>query len=156
MTSTIVPNGSEIASDLLSASDKSASTTVTVQNTGDLLAILEQNPPRSFATLKTTCGLLGTYLNLPGNQVPFDMIEARRGGFRQFLVGRGLRGYKENSVRTFVNQLNVLLKTARKFGWNPRESCLRGMEGACWRLRPKGRSGTSYGISLSSRELLAR
>jgi integrase len=47
------------------------------------------------------------------------MIEARRGGFRQFLAGRGQRGYTENSVRTFVNQLNVLLKTARKFGWNP-------------------------------------
>ena len=47
------------------------------------------------------------------------MIEARRGGFRQFLVGRGLRGYKENSVRTFVNQMNILLKTARKLGWNP-------------------------------------
>jgi hypothetical protein len=119
MTSTILPNGSQIAGDLPSTSDKSARITTPVQNTGDLLAILEQKPPRSFAMLKTTCGILGTYLNLPGDQVPFDMIEARRGGFRQFLAGRGQRGYTENSVRTFVNQLNVLLKTARKFGWNP-------------------------------------
>ena len=116
MTSTIVPNGSEIAGDLLTTSDKSAHITTPVQNTGDLLAILEQKPPRSFAMLKTTCGILGTYLNLPGDQVPFDLIEARRGGFRQFLSGRT---YTENSVRTFVNQLNILLKTARKLGWDP-------------------------------------
>jgi hypothetical protein len=38
---------------------------------------LKENPLRSFAMLRTTCGLLGTYLNEPGDQILFDNIDDR-------------------------------------------------------------------------------
>jgi len=90
--------------------------TRSVTTTGDLLANLEKNPPRSFKMLRTTCGHLGTYLNLPGDQIPFDLIEAKKRGFRPFLESRS---YKENSIRSYVYQQRSLLREAMNHGWDP-------------------------------------
>ena len=116
MNGIILRNGTEIASDLRGSSNQAELTVTSPQTTGDLLAILEEERPRSLAMIKTTCGLLGTYLDLRGDQIPLTTINSRRGGFRQFLSARR---YTENSVRTYVNQVRVLLKAARRLGWNP-------------------------------------
>ena len=114
MIDALLQDGTQIAVPLHTPSDHDA--LVPVKTTGDLLAILAEKPARSFAMLKTTCGLLGVYLTLPGNDIPIDTLDARRKGFRAFLVDRH---YAENSVRSYVYQLRVLLKTARRYGWRP-------------------------------------
>jgi len=111
---TILQIGTEIEADLRTPSDQR--TQVPVKTTGDLLARSQGKLPRAISMLKTTCGLLGTYLNLPGDQIPIDTLDARRKGFRAFLASRP---YTENSIRSFVYQLRVLLKTARRLGWKP-------------------------------------
>ena len=116
MLNTIVPIGTEIAQYPLLSSEPCAPTLPPVKTTGDLLARLQEKPLRSFAMLRTTCGLLGTFLDQPGDQIPFDVIDDKRKGFRKFLESRK---YAENSVRSYVYQLRLLLKTARKFGWEP-------------------------------------
>ena len=98
------------------SSDQDAVVGVSIRTTGDLLARLQEKPPRSFSMLKTTCGLLGMYLNQPGDQILFDTINDKRKGFRSFLVNRK---YAENSIRTYVYQLGILLRAARRFGWKP-------------------------------------
>jgi hypothetical protein len=119
MNSALLQNGTEIAQTLRTSSVQGAIVANPVKTTGDLMAILQQTPPRSFAMLKTTCGLLAAYFNLPGDQIPLNTIEAERSGFRQFLVSRR---YSDNSIRTYVNQRSRLLKTARRFGWDPDDS----------------------------------
>jgi integrase len=108
--------GTENAIPLPISSDSDANHLPPVQTTGDLLKILDENPPREYAMLRTTCGLLGRYLDLPGNQIPFDMIELRKCGFRPFLESRR---YSEATVRSYVYQQRRLLKAAMQHGWDP-------------------------------------
>lgn len=108
--------GTENALPLLISSDSGPNQFAPVQTTGDLLEILDENPPRGYAMLRTTCGLLGRYLDLPGNQIPFDMIELRKCGFRPFLQDRR---YTEASIRSYVYQQRRLLKAAMQHGWDP-------------------------------------
>ncbi len=114
MTFATLQFGTQIAQDPSIPSNQNAP--LPIRTTGDLLATLAVKPPRSLAMLKTTCGLLGVYLDLPGNDIPFDTLDARGKGFRAFLVDRR---YAENSIRSYVYQLRVLLKTARRNGWKP-------------------------------------
>jgi integrase len=108
--------GTEIASSLPVLAGNDVKESITVRTTGDLLAILEKNPPRSFKMMRTTCGHLGKYLDLPGDQIPFDLIENKKRGFRPFLEGRR---YAETSVRSYVYQQRSLLKAAMRHGWDP-------------------------------------
>lgn len=112
-----IQNGTEIALPVHDASVTDALLPVHVKTTGDLLEILEKNPPRFFRMLKTACGHLGRYLDLPGDQIPFDLIEARKRGFRPFLEGRR---YSDNTIKTYIYQQRRLLKTAIQHGWNPK------------------------------------
>lgn len=66
--------------------------------------------------LRTTCGLLGKYLELPGDQIPMNLIEDLKRGFRPFLESRR---YTEASVRTYVDNQRALLKAAMCHGWCP-------------------------------------
>lgn len=120
MISTVLPIGTEIASIIPSSSEQEhavpLSTPPVVKTTGDLLAILRVQPPPSFGMLKTTCRHLGTYLELPGDQISFETIAARKAGFRDFLASRP---YTEISIRGYVYQVQVLLRLAQKFGWDP-------------------------------------
>lgn len=116
MSVVVLQSGTEIAADLREASNRSASELDLVRTTGDLLGILQQNPPRSFTRLKTVCGLLGMYLDQPADQILFDTIDEKRGGFRRFLVARK---HTENTIRTYVNDAGELIKTARQLGWHP-------------------------------------
>lgn len=108
--------GTEIALPLPDSSALVEKQTFPVKTTGDLLAILEKDPPKSFKMLRTTCGHLGKYLDLPGDQIPFDSIEGKKRGFRPFLEGRR---YAENSIRSYVYQQRSLLMAAKDHGWDP-------------------------------------
>jgi hypothetical protein len=108
--------GTEIALPPPDPSSFDAKPTPSVKTTGDLLSILMEKPPRNYSMLRTTCGLLGKYLDLPGDQIPMDLIEDQKRGFRPFLDGRR---YQENSVRTYVNNQRALLKAAMCHGWCP-------------------------------------
>jgi integrase len=116
MTSALLQVGTQIAPELHASSTSCGSTTPSIETTGDLLAALQGKPARTLSMLKTTCGHLGIYLDLPGDAIPLITVEAKRGGFRQFLEGRRYAG---NSIRTYVNQVRLLLKAARKLGWDP-------------------------------------
>jgi integrase len=108
--------GTEIALPLQNGSYFDVNQALPVRTTGDLLNILTQKPPRSFAMMRTACGWLGRYLDLPGDQIPFDLIEDRKSGFRPFLEGRRL---SESSIRSYVYQQRSLLKAAMRNGWRP-------------------------------------
>lgn len=120
MISTVLPIGTEIAPVIPSSSEQEhvvpVSTPPVVKTTGDLLALLRVQPPPSFGMLRTTCRHLGTYLELPGDQISFETIAARKAGFRDFLASRP---YTEISIRGYVYQVQVLLRLAQKFGWDP-------------------------------------
>jgi integrase len=108
--------GTENASPLPVLAGCDAKESIPVRTTGDLLAILQKNPTRSLKMLRTVCGHLGKYLDLPGDQIPFDLIEIRKRGFRPFLESRR---YTENSIRSYVYQQRKLLKAVMRHGWNP-------------------------------------
>ena len=114
MIDTFLQDGTEIAEELRDSSGHD--TPLPVKTTGDLLAILAEKPPISFPMLKTTCGHLGTYLGMPGDQITFDMLSVRRKGLRAFLSSRK---YAENSIRSYVYYTGILMKMARRHGWQP-------------------------------------
>jgi hypothetical protein len=66
----------------------------------DLLCALAIAPPPSFPMLRTTCALLGNYLNRPMEQISIDHVSENREGFRAFLRSSK---YKEGSIRSYVN-----------------------------------------------------
>jgi len=66
--------------------------------------------------MRTTCGHLGKYLDLPGDQIPFDLIETKKRGFRPFLESRH---YAENSIHSYVTHQRALLNGAILHGWDP-------------------------------------
>ena len=146
MNSALLQSGTEIAYDLRTSPNPSTITDVPVNTIGDLLTILEQRPPRSLAMLKTTCGLLGVYLNQPRDQILLDTVDARRSGFRQFLVARK---YAENSIRAYVFQTRFLINTARRLGWRPSFAASEEWN-LCSPLHPKDRSLASGDTSRGS------
>src|SRR5580698_4960773 len=105
-----VQNGSQIAYALPLSSPASSESSTPPVTVDDLLKIWELNPPLEIAVLKTTCSLLAEYLDTPLDNLSLDAVNDMRAGFRPFLFGRR---YKENSIRTYVNHLQILLKNAQ-------------------------------------------
>lgn len=116
MSVAVLPIGTPIATLPPDPSDSDTKQTVTVSNTGDLLAIYDGHAGRTDRMLRTVCGHLGRYHNLPGDQIPINLIEDKKRGFRTFLESRR---YTENTIRTYVGQQRHLLKVAMRHGWNP-------------------------------------
>src|ERR1017187_1720567 len=106
--------GQQVASDVPSPSASSASEAAALHTLGDLLDRLGENPPRSFPMLRTTCSLLAAYLEKPADETPLDTVHEAKDGFRPFLEARK---YAENSIRTYVNHVRILLNSARELGW---------------------------------------
>jgi hypothetical protein len=117
-----VQNGSQIADDLPLPSLAPESSLKAPETVDDLLKAWEVNPPREIAVLKTTCSLLAEYLDTLLENLSLDAVNDMRAGFRPFLFGRR---YKENSVRTYVNHLQILLKDAQRNGWVPNDNLPR-------------------------------
>jgi integrase len=85
----------------------------------DLLDILRDNPPPAFPMLRTTCTRIEAYLGMSAEQITLDSVSETRDGFRRFLESRK---YAENSIRTYVNHVRILLNSATVFGWKPDEA----------------------------------
>lgn len=114
MTCTFVQNGSAIAAELRDSSENSASSPIAPRTLADLLAIWSENPPRQVSMLRHTCALLADYHGTTVHDLTIDAVEQRRKSFRAFLEGRK---NKENSIRTYVNYVRILLNLAREAGW---------------------------------------
>ena len=116
MTDSVLRSGTQIAFDVRDSSANSTLETQDIKTLADLLAALAKNPPRAFPMLRTTSALLVAYLNDPPEKIQVDSVNEAREGFRPYLEGRK---YAENSVRTYVNHVRILLNCARKLGWLP-------------------------------------
>jgi integrase len=119
MIHSIIPFGTLIAEEVRDSSENCMVPGGPPRTLGDLLDILGQTPPRAFPMLRSTCSKVACYLDAPVSQIELDALSDRRDGFRDFLEGRR---HAENSVRTYVNHLRILLNHARKLGWEPNES----------------------------------
>ena len=116
MTASVLRSGTQIAPDVRDSSANSTLETQALKTLADLLAALAKDPPRAFPMLRTTSALLVAYLNDPPEKILVDSVNEAREGFRPYLEGRK---YAENSVRTYVNHVRILLNCAREFGWLP-------------------------------------
>ena len=116
MTTSVIPFGSQIAFEVRDLSANSTPEVTDLKTVGDLLNRLATNPPRAYRMIKTTCSLLVTYLGLPTDKMLIESVHESKDGFRPFLEGRT---YAENSIRTYVNHVRILLSCAKAFGWKP-------------------------------------
>lgn len=116
MTTSDVPFGTQFASALRNSSANCKQAAREIRTLGDVLDILGENPPSSFPMLRTTSALLAAYLDKPIDQITVDCVSEARDRFRSYLEDRK---YKENSIRSYVNYVRILLGTATEFGWKP-------------------------------------
>jgi len=119
MSIAIVPNGSLIADYVLDSANND-STRSSVPNTlGDLMVLLERNPPKSFPMLGTTASLIAAFFDSSFEETTIDRVNQMRGRFRRYLE---TRKYAENSVRSYVNYARMLTGLARQHGWRPNQT----------------------------------
>lgn len=114
MNTSIVQDGTKNALAVRRSSENDIAGTVSPKTLGDLLAMWADNPPRQASMLRTTCVRLADYHGLPVEKVAIDEVEQGRKGFRQLLERRK---YGENSVRTYVNHVRILINYAKDHGW---------------------------------------
>jgi hypothetical protein len=119
MACSVLPFGAQIAQAMRSSSEISTSEVLDLNTLDDLLVRLEENPPRGFAMLRTTCSLLAAYLNESPQNVLLATVDETKDGFRPFLESRKYTG---NSVRSYMNYRRILLKAAKDLGWKPMEA----------------------------------
>jgi hypothetical protein len=119
MTNTIIQNGAEIAMEVRESSANCEPATGRPRTLGNLVNLWVLHPPREEKMLRTTCARLADYLQKAVEDVSITEVHRTRKGFRSFLAGRK---YEENSVRTYVNHVRLLLKYAEEAGWEPGET----------------------------------
>jgi hypothetical protein len=78
--------------------------------------------------------MLASYLDKPTDQITIDSVNDARGGVRPFLESRK---YAENSIRTYVNHVRILLNLACGNSDGSLTSHFRRNGAQCWCL-PKG------------------
>jgi integrase len=118
MTVSTLPFGSQLASELIDSSPNYLAEPMSPKTLDDLLQIWERVPPRQLPVLQTTCSLLSTYLNVSVEELLLDSVNDNKDGFRAFLRDRK---YKENSIRTYVNHVRILLASAGEYGWRAQD-----------------------------------
>jgi Phage integrase family len=119
MNAEVLQFGSEIAQEARGASENCVVELANPKTLGNLMKIWAQDPPRQHAMLRTTTARLADYLETPVEDIPIETVERSRRGFRAFLEGRK---YGENSIRTYVNHVRILLDIARAAGWELQDS----------------------------------
>jgi hypothetical protein len=119
MKSSVLPFGTQSAVEVPSPSTNNTLETQELKTLADLLDRWGANPPKSIRMLRTTCSLLEAYLETSANDILIVTVKETKDGFREFLQKRK---YAENSVRTYVNHVRILLKSARGLGWQPSEA----------------------------------
>ena len=126
MSDVVLQIGSEIASAAAFSSENFADplkidtvtgpATTIPKTVADMIELWAANPPSEIAMLRTTCARLADYHAVPITELTIDAVDAARQGFRAFLKSRT---YEENSIRTYVNHVRLLIKYAIAAGWEP-------------------------------------
>jgi hypothetical protein len=114
-----VQNGSQIAVERHGSSIDCAHSTSRLTTLHELLAVLENDPPKSLPMLRSTASKVAEFYKLRLEEVSLDRVHQMRGQFRRYLEART---YAENSIRSYVNYAHILMQQARKFGWRPYQS----------------------------------
>lgn len=116
MTANNCPNGMQLATMLPDSSDNVPIKAIVPKTILELLRRIEQSGTTGMSMLRTTCGVLAFYFSTSLAHLTIQAVFDGKDSFRAYLVGRK---YAENSVRTYVNQVRILLKAAQAFGWSP-------------------------------------
>lgn len=116
MNSVDIHIGSQIAPVPLNSTGDFAQQSATPKTLSDLLIILAADPPKTWPMLQSTASKLAEYCGKPLEGTTLDQIFETRGQFRRYLEKAP---YTENSVRSYVNYVRILLQMAVALGWQP-------------------------------------
>ena len=116
MNCAIVQFGSQTAPDSGGPSPESAFLTQPPKTLGDLLTLIDKSTSKELPMLRSTAAKLAEFHNLQFDEISLDKILQMRSQFRRYLEGRK---YAENSVRSYVNYVRILIYRARALGWRP-------------------------------------
>jgi len=109
-------DGSQIACDLHESSATCGPCATIPITLSELLVALNETAPKSLPMLRSTASKLAVYFNMQPEEISLDSVYGLHGRFRQYLVSRK---YAENSIRSYVNYLRILIQEARRTGWSP-------------------------------------
>jgi integrase len=115
MSGSVLPFGSEIALTLPISSETLVIASQPPTTIGDLLSEWETKPARDARMFRVTCARLGDYLQMPVEEITLEAVVRSKSGFRPFLVSRK---YAENSIRTYVSHVRMILYSAEALGWS--------------------------------------
>jgi len=87
----------------------------TLQDLLDSIAATDQQQSGLLAMLQSTAVHLCTYLKQPPDKIAIEALGTALEGFRSYLRGRR---FKRNSVRSYMNYAQLLLRKARNLGWS--------------------------------------
>ena len=117
MNCAILPCGTSIASQVLDSSTTDAEPTPVPNTLHDLMVLLEKNPPTHHRMLRSTAAIVAAkFFNLPLEEITLDQVAQMHGLFRRRLEAEK---YTENSVRSYVDYVCMLIRMARDLGWCP-------------------------------------
>lgn len=116
MSITELRNGSQIAAGPLESSVNCTDSALKPTSLSMLLSILERDPPKSLPMLRSTASKIAEFYGARIDDISFDRVYQMRGQFRRYLE---TRRYTENSIRSYVNYVRILIQKARSFGWFP-------------------------------------
>jgi integrase len=114
MSILIAPFGAKIASIPRVAPQDVAYNSRNLASLQDLLDVLQKDPPKHIAMLRTTAGRLAEFYNKTCADISIESVEADRDEFRHYL--RQHR-YASNSVRAYSDFASRLINLAKKLGW---------------------------------------
>ena len=110
-------SGTSIAQQMLESSTTDATPAPAPTTLHDLMVLLEKNPPKHYRMLRSTAAVVAAkFFNLSLEAITLDRVAEMRGQFRRRLEAEK---YTENSVRSYVNYVRILIRISRNLGWRP-------------------------------------
>lgn len=116
MTFITLPKGASIATAQPDSSKEAAVKRTNVHSLADLLVHLNSQPTTQTPMLRSTAAKIAAFLGTSPDDIPLDLIQLNREGFRRFLESRR---HNEGGVRSYVNYLRILMNAAQELGWQP-------------------------------------
>ena len=106
--------GTEIATQLPLPSENFADPGTPPKTLKELLDIIAARGDKNFAMLRTTTVRLSEFMDKPTAELSIDELVDVRSGFSDYLKQRH---YKANSIRTYRQNTQRLVKWAEQLGW---------------------------------------
>jgi len=116
MTTEIERNGTQIAYVMPIHSSNASLDAILPNKVSEVIEVLKQREAKGLPMLRTTFGVLSSFLSTSPNELSLQAVFDTKELFRPYLVGRK---YSENSIRTYVNHAKIILNTASELGWKP-------------------------------------